>query len=81
MTSIDLDPESEAFIRREIEAGRFREPAEVVRAGLAHLAEERRESQMIGRMLADAFADPRPSVPMDAVFDRLARKHAARSRT
>ena len=81
MAQVDLDPASEAFIRREVESGRYRDRADVVRAGLSRLEDEGNETRLLADLLAESFDDPRPSVPVEAVFERLAHKHAHRRRS
>lgn len=80
MPNVSLGHHFDGFIQRQVESGRFQNASEVVRAGLrlledreTSLAERRAELQ---RSIAEAFDDPRPSIPAKEVFARLRAHHA-----
>lgn len=80
MASLSLGAHFEAFVQAQIERGRYQNASEVVRAGLRLLEdyelgiEER--TKALRQALDDAWSDPRPSRPADAVFDEMERRHA-----
>ena len=82
-TSVALGSHFEEFIREQIQAGRFNNVSEVVRAGLRLLEESEQRRQLELAVLgADieagrASGEPRSA---DAVFDRLEAKYSARPR-
>jgi len=71
MTSVDLDPHLEAFVRRQIDAGRYHDVGEVIRDGLRLLEEREAAIGEIRRQLDEAFEDPSPDMPAEEVFARL----------
>jgi antitoxin ParD1/3/4 len=79
-TSVALSPHFEAFIRQQVESGRFNNASEVVRAGLRLL--EKREAEQAAKLqaLREAIAvglASGPGIPEDEVFDRLEAKYGA----
>lgn len=80
MPSVDLDPHLEAFVRRQIDAGRYQDVGEAVREGLRLLEQREASIGQIRRQLDEAFDDPRPDVPADDVFDRLERRSLERKK-
>jgi antitoxin ParD1/3/4 len=66
-------------VEARVKSGAYASASEVLRAAVRALD---REEVAIGDWLRqrvdEAFADPRPSVPADEVFERLRRRHAAR---
>ncbi|MDP4024392.1 type II toxin-antitoxin system ParD family antitoxin [Methylobacterium sp. NEAU 140] len=83
-TEIDLGPHFDGFVRDQVDSGRFRDATEVVRAGLKLL--EQREADRgthrdaLLREIGEAFDAVGPTLPLDAVFDRLEERHAERVR-
>ncbi|MBM3226427.1 MAG: type II toxin-antitoxin system ParD family antitoxin [Candidatus Tectomicrobia bacterium] len=80
MASINLGEHFEQFIQQQIAHGRYQNVSEVVRAGLRLLEDyeistEERARQMKAK-INEAWDDPRPSVPIDEVFDRLEMLHS-----
>lgn len=76
--TVSLGPQ-QALVDRRLASGAYASASEVVRAGLRAL--EREEAVLdeeTRRMVQEALDDPRPPVPMEEVFDRIERKHAAR---
>lgn len=71
MTSVDLDPHLEAFVRRQIDAGRYHDVGEVIREGLRLLEEREVAIGEIRRQLDEAFDDPSPDIAAEEVFSRL----------
>jgi len=71
MTSVDLDPHLEAFVRRQIDAGRYHDVGEVIRDGLRLLEEREAAIGEICCQLDEALEDPSPDMPAEEVFARL----------
>lgn len=70
----DLGPR----VRKRIESGQYSSPSEVIRAGLEALEREEAEfDDYLREKVEEALNDPRPDIPMEEVFERLERKHAA----
>jgi antitoxin ParD1/3/4 len=82
MSTVKLNPDLEAFVRKQIERGRFQSASDVVSAGLRLLEaqEAERAERLAGvrQKIYEALRDPRDSTPAEDVFARLERKHAAR---
>lgn len=75
-TSVALSPYFEAFIREQIESGRYNNTSEVIRAGLRAL--EEREQQMKLEALQNAVSagiNSGESRSAEEVFGRLSRKY------
>ncbi|MCJ2050778.1 type II toxin-antitoxin system ParD family antitoxin [Methylobacterium sp. J-070] len=82
MTDIDLAPDLDRFVRRQVEAGRFRDPSDVIAAGLRLLeealaAQPEHRDHLLASIVA-AFDDPHPGLSIAATFDRLEERHARR---
>jgi antitoxin ParD1/3/4 len=79
-TSVALSPHFEAFIRQQLETGRFNNVSEVVRAGLRlleeHEAEQAAKLQALREAVAIGLASG-PDIPADEVLDRLEAKYQA----
>ena len=82
MANVNLGERFETFIQEQIREGRYQNASEVVRAGLRLLEDqETARKQNFERLKAEinaAYDDPRPSIEMDEVFDRLEAKLAQR---
>lgn len=77
-TSVALSPHFEAFVRQQVESGRFNNVSEVVRAGLRLLEEREAEQAAKLQALREAIAvglASGPGIPEDEVFDRLEAKY------
>jgi antitoxin ParD1/3/4 len=80
MASIHLGEHFEQFVQQQIAHGRYQNASEVVRAGLRLLedyetsAAER--ARQIKAKIDEAWDDPRPSRPIDDVFDRVEKLHS-----
>ncbi|HEY3984721.1 type II toxin-antitoxin system ParD family antitoxin [Cedecea sp.] len=75
-TSVALSPYFEAFIREQIDSGRYNNTSEVIRAGLRAL--EEREQQMKLETLQKAVSagiNSGESKSAEEVFGRLSRKY------
>ena len=75
--------EAEAFIREQVQSGRFNNVSEVIRAGLRLLEEQEQRRQLELEALRSEIEAGRASgAPRaaDEVFDRLEAKYAARTR-
>lgn len=75
-TSVALSPYFEAFIREQIESGRYNNTSEVIRAGLRAL--EEREQQMKLDALQKAVSagiNSGESISAEEVFGRLSQKY------
>lgn len=82
--SITLGARFEAFVKKQVASGRFNNASEVVRAGLRLLEDQEklRTLRMAElRAAIKAGVDSGPGIPAEAVFERLARKYAARTKT
>lgn len=79
-TSVALGAHFEAFIKQQLDGGRYNNASEVVRAGL-RLLEEQEKLQALKleelRAFIRAGIDSGPGVPADAVFARLKAKYQA----
>jgi antitoxin ParD1/3/4 len=79
MASINLGEHFEKFVQQQIEHGRYQNVSEVVRAGLRLLEDyEMSAHERVQRLKAkidEAWDDPRPSRPLDEVFERLEALH------
>lgn len=79
-TSVALSPHFEAFIRQQVESGRFNNASEVVRAGLRLLEEREAEQAAKLQALREAVTvglASGPDLSEDEVFDRLEAKYLA----
>ncbi len=82
-TSVALGSHFERFVREQVQAGRFNNASEVVRAGLRLLEEGEQRRQLELDALRAAIAAGRASgEPKSAnvVFDRLEAKYANQGR-
>ena len=77
-TSVALGTHFESFVKQQLNAGRFNNASEVIRAGL-RLLEDHEQVQALKlhelRAAIAAGAASGPGVNADAVFDRLTRKY------
>ena len=82
MTDIDLTPDLDQFVQSQVEAGRFRDPADVIAAGLRLLEETlATQNEHRDRLLASiaaAIDDPHPGISVADAFGRLEERHAQR---
>ena len=73
-TSVALSPHFEAFVRQQVDSGRFNNVSEVVRAGLRLLenqeAEQAAKLQALREAIAVGLASG-PDLSEDEVFDNL----------
>lgn len=82
-TSVALGTHFERFVREQVQAGRFNNASEVVRAGLRLLEEGEQRRQLELDALRAAIATGRASgepKAADVVFDRLEAKYADQGR-
>ncbi|MHB0888762.1 type II toxin-antitoxin system ParD family antitoxin [Acidithiobacillus sp.] len=82
-TSVALGNHFEAFIREQVQSGRFNNVSEVVRAGLRLLEEQEQRRQLELEALRTEIAAGRASgvtKSADEVFDRLEAKYAVQAR-
>jgi antitoxin ParD1/3/4 len=83
MASIALGPHFEAFVKAQLESGRYNNASEVVRAGLRLLEDATldREQKLkaLDEALAKGLADAEAGrmIPLEEVVDRLTAKYAA----
>ena len=80
MASISLGAHFEKFVQDQIAQGRYQNASEVVRAGLRLLEEHELSIQerraLLKARINEAWDDPHPSRPADAVFGRIEALHA-----
>jgi antitoxin ParD1/3/4 len=78
-TSVALSPYFESFVKKQVNAGRFNNVSEVVRAGL-RLLEDQEQAQALKlqelRAAIAAGVASGPGIPADEVFARLEQKYA-----
>ncbi|WP_437559095.1 type II toxin-antitoxin system ParD family antitoxin [Acidithiobacillus sulfuriphilus] len=82
-TSVALGNHFEAFIREQVQSGRFNNVSEVIRAGLRLLEEQEQRRQLDLEALRTEIAAGQASgvtKSADEVFDRLEAKYAAQAR-
>jgi antitoxin ParD1/3/4 len=66
-------------VEARVKSGAYSSASEVVRAGLRALdREEEALNELWRQRIAEAYADPRPSIPSDQAFRELKRHHAKR---
>ena len=79
MASINLGEHFEQFVQQQIARGRYQNVSEVVRAGLRLLEDYEMSAQERARLIRakidEAWDDPRLSLPIDEVFERLEALH------
>jgi antitoxin ParD1/3/4 len=84
MPSINLGDHFERFVRDRVEQGRYQNASEVVRAGLRLLEEHElsleERVKVLKAKINEAWDDPRPSLPADAVFDEIEALYAEPAR-
>jgi antitoxin ParD1/3/4 len=67
-------------VEARVKSGTYASASEVLRAALRALDREDAAIQdWLRQRVDEAFADSRPSVPAEDVFERLRRRHAARA--
>ena len=72
MKELTLPPDVAAQLDARVANGEAESPIDIVRAALAALeAEDVRKLEAARAKITRSLADPRPSVPADAVFDRI----------
>lgn len=69
--TVDLPADIAAKLDERIASGSADTPADVIRAGIAALAEDARKLELIRAKVARALGDQRPSAPATEVFDRV----------
>ena len=73
--TISLTPELDAFVRHEVESGRYASSSEVIRAGLRLLQDLERDQQAkrdaLRAWVAEALSDGEPSLSETEVMERL----------
>lgn len=80
-TSVALSPHFEMFVKNQVNAGRFNNVSEVVRAGLRLLEDQEQMAALKLqelRLAINAGATSGPGVSSQQVFDRLERKYQRR---
>jgi antitoxin ParD1/3/4 len=66
-------------VEARVTSGAYASASEVIRAAIRALdREEAALSEWLRERVDEAFADPRPNVPLDDVFKRLRERHAGR---
>ena len=73
--TISLTPELDAFVRHEVESGRYASSSEVIRAGLRLLQDLQRDQQAkrdaLRAWVAEALSDGEPSLSETEVMERV----------
>ena len=80
---VPIKPQLERYVEDQVRAGRFTSPAEVIEAGLARLMLDPPDDELDGETLsaieqAETQIDRGESLPLDAAFAELRRKHFGR---
>jgi antitoxin ParD1/3/4 len=71
--------ELQGKVEGRVRSGEYSSASEVIRAGLRALdREEAALDEILRKKIRESLDDPRPSVPIEEVFERIERKHAAR---
>jgi len=82
--SITLPDDLVRLIREKVSTGAYASVSEVIREAVRVWQDREREQEAhladIRVRIERSLADPRPSRPMDEVFDRLERRHAGRAK-
>jgi antitoxin ParD1/3/4 len=80
--TVTLPAETARAIREKVESGGYASADEVIQEALRLLDDELIETPefttSMREKIRESIADPRPSVPMDEVFERLRRRHEER---
>lgn len=79
-TSVALSSHFEAFVREQVDSGRYNNVSEVVRAGLRLLEDEEKLREMKLAQLRGAIAaglESGPERSAEQVFERLEAKYSA----
>lgn len=83
MADAHMGVDLEAFVAREIAAGRYQDRDEAVQAGLLRLYEdaETEDEHLVElrRLIQESLDDPEPSVSIEVVRDDLRQRHARTS--
>ena len=83
--SVELPADMVRLIRERVSSGAYASMSEVVREAVrlwqAHGREQDERLADIKARIQRSLSDPRPSAPMDEVFDRIERLHAERVKT
>jgi antitoxin ParD1/3/4 len=79
-TSVALGDHFEAFIKRQLESGRFNNASEVVRAGLRLLEDEQKVRELRHRELKAAIREGIASADAGSVEEVVARNRARRGK-
>ncbi len=74
-TSILLDDHYEAFVREEVESGRYSSVSEVVRDALRRLERKRRREDELTRALREGL-ESGPPIPLDEAFEMIRKRRA-----
>jgi len=80
-TSVALGNHFEAFVRKQLESGRFNNVSEIVRAGLRLLEDEEKLRQIRHRELKAAIQEGIDSEDAGSVEDVVARNRARRGKS
>lgn len=78
--SVALSPYLEAFVRQQVESGRYNNVSEVIRAGLRLLEDSEKQQELKLQWLRHQLADGKASgslLSAEGVFERLEAKYSA----
>ena len=69
--TIRVSEEEARLIDEQVSSGAFASVEDVLHAGLMTVAAPRLDDDLLRKLIAEADADPRPSVPLAEAFDEV----------
>jgi antitoxin ParD1/3/4 len=69
--TITVSEEEARLIDEQVSSGAYASAEELLHAGLMTVAASSLDDEVLRKLIAEADADPRPSVPLDVAFDQV----------